>query len=368
MLTINLSSIQSNWRYLVQLAPVKAKVAGVIKANAYGLGAEQIGKALWEAGCREFFVASLEEALLVKKSLPGNAIIYVLGGFRNGDEQIFIDSGLIPVLGSLAAVKRWSKLNSMYGRNDHSVIKINTGMTRLGLNIDEFKSLCLEPALLKACNPVLMMSHLACADKPNHPLNKIQQELFSNCALLAHPIFPKMRFSLANSSGIFLGDTYHFDLLRPGAALYGIAPQKDVLNPMKPVVSLRLPIIQVRTLDERAGIGYGSEIFLEKGGRIVVVAGGYADGLNRTLGANPEGSLHGWHVKSVGRMSMDLTMFDISNVPLSDEQLLQSSIEVINDQFSLDYLSEKNDLLGYEVLTSLGSRYKREYINEVSNA
>jgi alanine racemase len=206
------------------------------------------------------------------------------------------------------------------------------------------------------------MSHLACADERDHPLNLLQRNSFSNCAQLMRPLCPKLRFSLANSSGIFLGNEWHFDLLRPGAALYGINPVPHHSNPMLPVLRLSLPIVQVRKLDAEAAIGYGSSVTLPEGSRIAVVAGGYADGLHRTVGLQPEGYLNGQLVRAVGRMSMDSTMFDISTLELSNDKLLGQQIEVINPRLSLEYLSKKNGSLGYEILTSLGARYERRYL------
>jgi alanine racemase len=361
VLTIDLAAIQSNWLKL-QTIGVGANVAGVIKANAYALGANQVGNALYVVGCREFFFASINEALAARAFLPSDAVIYVLGGVATGDERILIESNLIPVLCSISSIDKWAKANIALGSNASSAIKINTGMTRFGLDVREFEALCNNEKLLRAINPVLLMSHLACADDRDHPLNLLQRRIFSNCARLLQPLFPKLRFSLANSSGIFLGDKWHFDLLRPGAALYGINPVPNNPNPMLPVVRLSLPVVQVRRLDAEAAIGYGSSVTLCEGARVAVVAGGYADGLHRTVGLQPEGYLNGQLVRSVGRMSMDSTMFDISALNLPSDQLLGQQVDVINSAFSLEYLSKKNTSLGYEILTSLGARYQREYL------
>lgn len=367
MLTIDLAAIQSNWLKL-QTFGAGAGVAGVIKANAYGLGADKVGNALYAVGCREFFFASIDEALMARAFLSSDAIIYVLGGIRAGDEHLLIESNLTPVLCSLSAIDGWAKANAVLGANASSAIKINTGMTRFGLDVCEFESLCRNQNLLRAVNPVLLMSHLACADQRDHPLNSQQQHRFANCAKLMRPLLPKLRFSLANSSGIFLGDEWHFDLLRPGAALYGINPVPNNSNPMLPVLRLSLPLVQVRKLDASAAIGYGCSVTLPDGARIAVVAGGYADGLNRTLGVQPEGYLNGKLVRAVGRMSMDSTIFDISLLETPSEQLLGLEIEVINPFLSLEYLSKKNASLGYEILTSLGAgRYPRQYLTGAHN-
>jgi alanine racemase len=366
VLTINLVAIQSNWLKLKKIG-AGANVAGVIKANAYGLGANFVGNALYDVGCREFFFASIGEALAARAFLPKNAIIYVLGGVHAGDEAELIASNITPVLCSISALDRWAKANAALGFCSSSAIKINTGMTRFGLDVNEFGALCRNTDLLRAVNPVLVMSHLACADEPKHPLNILQRDKFSRCANQIKSLIPDVRLSLANSSGIFLGDEWHFDLLRPGAALYGVNPVPDAGNPMLPVVRLSLPIVQVRSIDATAAIGYGSGVTLPEGARIAVVAGGYADGLHRTLGSQPEGYLAGQLVNAVGRMSMDSTMFDISDLTLPDNQLLGQKIEVINSALSLGYLSKKNASLGYEVLTSLGSRYKRKYLTDSIN-
>jgi alanine racemase len=360
VLTINLAAIQDNWKKLRSIT--SANVAGVIKANAYGLGVQAVGDALYEAGCKEFFVASLEEGEAARKFLPSDSIIYVFGDIRANEELRFVEAGLVPVLCSMAGIQRWAEFNNRFGKSAQSAIKTNTGMTRLGLDAHELTWLCKNGELVSACNPILLMSHLACAEDPAHPLNIVQLEKFKKYAEEVRTTLPHMRFSLANSSGIFLGPEWHFDLVRPGAALYGIAPQMNQPNPMKSVLGLTLPIIQIRSLQESACLGYGAEVVLPKGSRIAVAAGGYADGINRTLGHRPEGVLCGYEVQSVGRISMDVTMFDVSSVPMSDEQLLGSSIGVINDRLNVDYLGRKNKSLGYEVLTSLGDRYKREYV------
>ena len=366
MLTIDLAAIQSNWLKL-QAIGSGAAVAGVIKANAYGLGADVVGNALYQVGCREFFLASVDEAIAARRYLPADTVIYVLGGIGINNERLLIDSKITPVLSSGSAVAAWANVNASLGGTAHSAIKINSGMTRFGLDLEEFADLCRDLDLLRAVNPVLVMSHLACADESDNPVNRYQLDKFSACIRLIKPLLPGLRFSLANSSGIFLGDAWHFDLLRPGAALYGINPTPDKSNPMRSVVRLALPITQVRRLNAPAAIGYGGTKVLPEGARIAVVAGGYADGVNRTLGAQPEGYLNEQLIKAVGRISMDSTMFDISNIDLSDDQLIGASIEVINSTITLDYLTHKNKSLGYEVLTSLGSRYKRHYLAGQTN-
>lgn len=360
MLTIDLAAIQQNWLKLCSLS--SSSVAAVIKANAYGLGAREISCALFAVGCREFFVASLTEACEARTYLPRSAIIYVLGGTRSGDNAHYINENLIPVLCSVQDVEAWVVYSKTHKIAARVAIKIDTGMSRLGLSESEFSVLCEDTEALKYLNPCLFMSHLACADEPSHPLNNSQFVVFSRCAKKVREIFSSARLSLANSSGIFLGKPWHFDVLRPGAALYGINPTPSHPNPMLPVVSLSLPIIQVRTLEMPSFIGYGATVHLPPGARLAVVAGGYADGVHRAIGLKPEGLLYGQKVTAVGRISMDSIVFDISAIPLTTTELQGAFITVIGDHAPLDMLMAKDGALGYDVLTSLGRRYQRIYL------
>lgn len=360
VLTIDLNAIQQNWLKLCALT--RSNVAGVIKANAYGLGAAEVGSALYAIGCREFFLASLEEAVAARSYLPGDATIYVLGGLRNVDVVELFARKLIPVICSTYDVERWLKFKTDCGINAAAVLKVNTGMTRFGLDEHDFHLICNDISRLKAINPLMLMSHLACADDVEHQQNYLQLERFLRSFTQIKKNLPAAKASLANSSGIFLGNQWHFDLVRPGAALYGINPVPLKKNPMFPVVRLSLPILQIRRLSAPESIGYGATTSLSASSRVAVVAGGYADGVNRTLGAQPDGMLLGQRVTSVGRTSMDSMIFDISHVIASDDDLMCSSIEVVGEQYSLDRLMKDNQSLGYEVLTSIGSRYKREYL------
>jgi alanine racemase len=360
VLTIDLNAIQKNWLKLDALT--SAAIAGVIKANAYGLGAEEVGKALYAAGCREFFLATFDEAVAARSYLPAGVLIYVLGGLRNIDLTQLHERNLIPVLYSNYDIDKWLIFKKATAANLVAALKINTGMTRFGLDERDFFSLCDKPDRLQAINPALLISHLSCADETDHSQNRNQLQRFAKALEKIRIILPSIRASLANSSGIFLGKEWHFDLVRPGAALYGINPTRLEHNPMCPVLKLALPVVQVRTLDIIESIGYGATANLSAGARIAVVAGGYADGVHRSLGFQPEGLLLGYRVKAVGRISMDSMIFDITNVPVSEDDLMRASVEVIGDLFSLDTLMAKTHSLGYEVLTSLGSRYPRSYL------
>lgn len=364
ILTIDLAAIQSNWRRVnEEIDSSKTCAAAVIKANAYGLGAEEVGLCLYESGCRDFFLATYEEAFTARQFLPLDARIFVLGGAPMGFETQCLQHRLTPVLFSLAEINRWQVACKAHKRIGACAIKVNTGMTRLGLDLNEFSALLEDvSASFAHMQPILIMSHLACADEPSNPLNDLQLKNFLYTVDLCKNLLSGVRFSLANSSGIFLGKEWHFDLVRPGAALYGINPQPQKLSPMRAVVSLSLPVLQIRKLQEDACIGYGASIELQKSSILAVVAGGYADGLHRTIGRQASGVIGKCRVPTVGRISMDTTVFDVSAVNkeiLLDENLM---IEVLGAEFTVDEMAERTSALGYEVLTSLGPRYERHYL------
>ena len=361
ILTIDLGAIQANWLFVKSQAAPAVEVGAVIKANAYGLGASQVALALYEAGCRTFFFATREEACLSNDLLPKDVSLIVLGGVRPGDEVAFVDNQLIPVLYSRESAQRWIDYCEQRAIAAPCVIKIDTGMTRLGLSFDDLLFLTESCFRSPSFNPVLFMSHLACADEHSHPHNQMQLDNFLNVINFFKQYFPQVRCSLANSSGVFLGAPWHFDVLRPGAALYGINPTPHLSNPMKPVVRLSLPILQVKNLLKDVFVGYGASYKATKGSRLAVVAGGYADGVNRTLGAKPLAKLNGLQIEAVGKVSMDTTIFDLGQNQLPENELVGQLIDVIDDEITLDFLMRRNSSLGYEVLTSLGSRYKRVY-------
>lgn len=361
ILTINLDAIASNWRFLSNVA-ASSEVAAVIKANAYSVGAKVIAGHLFQTGCRSFFVTTLDEAFDIKSALPESADIYVLGGVREGDEKLFERENFIPVIFSIEMLHRWKQYSIHRGLYLKTAIKVDTGMSRFGIQPEEF--LAELPSINNDINLVLFMSHLACADEKSHSLNKQQKEKFESLNKKVKSIFPNVKSSLANSSGIFLGSEWHFDLVRPGAALYGINPHPDLANPLRPVINLRLPVLQIKTMESPATVGYSATASVNAGSRLAVVAGGYADGINRTLGSKPQGYCCDQLVEAIGRISMDSTIFDVSSVDASDEMILESGIEVIGDRIALDDLTRKNKSLGYEVLTSMGTRYQRLYVRD----
>lgn len=363
ILTIDLGAIQRNWQLLKLQAQPSVETGAVVKANAYGLGSLRITQALYDVGCRTFFFATKEEALEIKALLPIEANLVVLGGVRHGDEALFISQNIVPVLYSNESVERWLYHCGQQKISVPCFLKVDTGMTRLGLSMDGLTELSVKSFSNPYFNPVVLMSHLACADDYLHPQNQIQLDNFLRAVDFFRNYFPHIRCSLANSSGVFLGSSWHFDLLRPGAALYGINPTPHSSNPMTSVVNLSLPILQVKDLISDVFVGYGASYQVTKGGRLAVVAGGYADGIHRTLGLKPLARLSGNVIEAVGKISMDTTIFDISESKLSEEEILSQLIDVIDNELTLDFLMQRNSSLGYEVLTSLGARYKRVYRN-----
>lgn len=358
ILSIDLPAIQSNWHYVASTLAVNTECAAVVKANAYGVGATQVVGALYQRGCRNFFVVTLDEALDLRKILPSDASLFVLGGLKEGSESLFIDFDLTPVLYSLRAISRWLDFCDTQNVSIPCALKLDTGMTRLGMSLDDLDHFFKEIVHRRSLNPVLFMSHLACADERAHPLNNLQLTRFKNAASKIKAYFPNIKLSLANSSGVFLGSEYHFDMVRIGAALYGINPQRDQVNPLSSTIYLKLPVLQIRELGVPVSVGYGAVGQAGAGSRLAVVAGGYADGIHRTLGLEPIGQIEGVEVSAIGRVSMDSCVFDISSSP----NAFPNYIDVINSNLTLDSLIAKNKSLGYEVLTSLGSRYKREYL------
>jgi alanine racemase len=356
VLTIDLNAIQSNWRY-VSLLLKSAECAAVVKADAYGVGALEVAIALYATGCRTFFLATSEEASELRKSLAQDTNLFVLGGVKDGAESIFSHLNLIPVLYSPKDILRWIDFCDSQQVAYPCAIKIDTGMSRLGLSATEFQDFITHTAMQSWLNPVLLMSHLACADEPQHPLNISQLESFRIAIEKIKFFFPHIKTSLANSSGTFLDKKYHFDMVRIGAALYGINPQPTYSNPLSATIHLKLPVLQIRVVNAPAAVGYGAQEVVALGARLAVVAGGYADGIHRSLGLRPRGIVDGVTLSAVGRISMDTCIFDISKISSFPDY-----ISVIDDVLTLDKLAHENKSLGYEVLTSLSRRFQRKYL------
>ena len=352
-LSVDLPAITGNWRQLSARLRDGCRAAAVVKADAYGLGAAAIAPALLAAGCRRFFVATIDEGLALRPLLPG-AEIMVLNGPWPGGEGDFAAHDLIPVLNSPEQAAGWAAYAA--GRRLPSVLHIDTGMSRLGMSAAEVAALAADRSLVERLGMVLVMSHLACADEPANPMNRRQLAAFQAAAGL----FPGIETSLAASSGLFLGPEWHGHWVRPGAALYGLRPSAGGANPMAQVVRLQGRILQVRDVDAGDTVGYGATHRFAQPGKLAIVAAGYADGLFRSLGNRGTGLLGGWRVPLVGRVSMDLIAFDVTATPPGEAQA-GGVIDIIGPGNTADDLAAAAGTIGYEVLTSLGRRYHREY-------
>lgn len=364
-LTIDLSALAANWRDLSGRSGT-AKCSAVIKADAYGLGTEHVVPALLEAGCEAFFVALPEEGIAVRRIAP-KADIYILNGVHEMSAATMIEAGLIPVLNSLEQIELWSRHCRERGLRSPCAIMVDTGMNRLGLTVEEALAFRARNRAEHLVSPVLMMSHLACAEEPGHPLNRLQRESFQRVA----DVFEDTESSLANSAGIFLDDGYTHDLTRPGISIFGGRPTAGAPNPMRPVVTLEARIVQVRHARKGETVSYGATQTLERDTAIAIVSVGYGDGypragsgagvaLREAVPHGQHGCIGGCRVPLVGRITMDLTLFDVTDVP--DGGLDDGWIELIGPNIPLDEAAAAAGTIGYELLTNLGARYERRYL------
>ena len=353
ILEIDLGAIVANWRLLAAIV-APAQCAAVVKADGYGLGAAPVAKALSAAGCRRFFVATLDEGIALRGALGDEPEIAVLNGPAPGTAVEFPAHNLTPVLNEPGQIEAWRNFAEPRGSLP-AVLHIDTGMSRLGLSAREFAAFA-DLSRWKSIRWRLLMSHLACADTPEHDLNETQRHRFE----AARQRLPRVPASLAASSAIFLGPRYHCDLVRPGAALYGVNPQPGAPNPLRPVVRLQGKILQIREIDRGESVGYGAAHLMEAPGRVATVAVGYADGWLRSLSHRGCGHVGGTRVPLLGRVSMDLLTFDVSAI---DSTLARpgAMIELLGESYGVDEAAADAGTIGYEILTALGSRYHRIY-------
>ncbi len=352
-LTINLGAVVHNWRLLAKLAEPGA-CAGVVKANAYGLGLEPVSRALWTAGCKTFFVALPQEAFELRAYLP-EASIYCLGGLTPSGANDFASHSVRPVLNTMDEVREWAALDS-----DHcAALHVDTGMTRLGLVMEDAANLAANPDLLKRLNLTHVMSHLACADEPAHPLNDVQIANFAHVRTL----FPGLPGSLANSAGTLQGSRFRHDLARPGIALYGGQSVVPCPVDLHPVVTLEARIMQIRSAKAGDVVGYGATRTLNRDSRIAILGMGYADGYYRLVGSHPDAHImvEGHPATMLGRVSMDLIAADITEAHF-DSVRAGMFVDVINAKITVDRVAGWANTIGYEVLTGLSRRYARTHL------
>lgn len=339
-LTIDLTAIAENWRRLNALT--QCDTAAVVKANGYGLGAAEVAGTLAKTGVNRFFVATAQEGAEMRAALGAGVLIAVFAGHRDGDTEVIAAHGLTPMLNSAEQLLR--HLESLPG---HSFgIQLDTGMNRLGMEDAEWAALR-DIALSQA--PKMIISHLACADDPDHPMNARQLRQFTG--MTAGTGVPR---SLAATGGILLGPEYHFEFTRPGVGLYGGHPFEDAA----PVVSLDLPVIQIRDVTEGETVGYGNTWTAGRATRVATLAAGYADGLIRAMGPNAQVYSGDTPAPLIGRVSMDLITVDVTDLPGDPD-----SLSLICSHQGVDDLATAAGTIGYEILTALGARYDRVYLS-----
>ncbi len=361
ILTVDLAAVEANWRALGRRA-LPAECAAVVKADAYGCGLEPVARRLSRAGCKTFFVADLDEARRARAAVP-EATLYVLGSLLPGTAASYAAINARPVIGSLVELAEWDAFCSTQGWRGGAALHVDTGMNRLGVSVNE--AAALAPRIRAENHGInLLMSHLVAAEQPDHPLNARQIAVFREVRLLYRGI-PS---SLANSSGIFLGSSAHCDLVRPGAALYGVNPTPGRGNPMRPAIRLEAHIVQVRSVPKGETVGYGGTWTARHASRIAVIAVGYADGFPRAASASDkvpgaDAIVAGKTCPLAGRISMDLMAVDISALP-ENAARRGDLVTLIGDELPLDDVAAKAGTIGYEILTRLGHRYHRVYRGE----
>jgi alanine racemase len=353
VLEIDLDALVANYRSLADTAK-GAICAAVVKADGYGLGGLEVARALAACGCTHFFVAHVGEGIVLRQALPGIRI-YILHGPPPGAEADCRAHRLIPVLNDPGQIERWAP-RERSSANLAAILHIDTGMNRLGLTENQVQALADRPADLGGLDIDFVISHLVAAEERDNPSNDAQRRRFDEL----RSRLPAAPAGLANSSGIFLGAPFHYDLVRPGVALYGVNPTPGSANPMAEVVNLKGKIVQVREIDRGQGVGYGATYRAAGKRKIATIPVGYADGYPRSLGNRAMASLAGVMVPVVGRVSMDLITIDVSDVP-SGEVHIGAMVDLIGGGVDIDSLAAQGDTIGYEVLTSLAGRFHRVY-------
>lgn len=359
ILTVDLGQLAANWRALRD-AVAPAECAAVVKADAYGLGARRVVPALYAAGCRTFFIALLDEARDIRRLVP-DAVIYALDGVLDGSAEYFARFQVRPVLSSLDEIQEWSRVAQATDQPLPAALHIDTGLNRLGLSARDVRRLAAEPHMAAGVGLNLIMSHLACADEPDHPKNRDQLLTFETLTTL----LPNAHRSIAASDGLMLGPAYHFDLVRPGYALYGGQALSAQLAPVAPVVRLQSKILHIRDIAPGETVGYSATWVADRPSRIAIIAAGYADGVSRAASATNAysgGAVMIGTVRApiVGRVSMDLITVDITDIAPAPQR--GHLVTLIGDGLTLEDAGRASGTIGYEVLTRLGRRFHRTYL------
>lgn len=358
LLTVDLDAIATNYRHLSEYLGPSTECGAVVKADAYGLGLDPVARALWAAGCHCFFVALTQEGLRLRELLP-DAAIHVFNGVEADTAAATAAAGLVPVLNHPGQLEAWAGEAQARAATLPAMLHVDTGMTRLGLSAAEVEALAGAPEQVAGLDLDAVISHLACADDPDHPLNGEQLAQFETALKILVPLRPR-RASLASSSGIFLGAPFHFDLARPGAALYGINLVTSDTSPMTQAIKLQGKILQTRTIDTPSAVGYGATHRAEPGQRIATIGVGYADGFLRSLSNSASAFIGGVRVPVIGRVSMDLITIDVTAVPAVDTHP-GALVDLIGPEHTADDLAREAGTIGYEILSALGQRFERHY-------
>ncbi len=355
-LVIDLSAVRRNYAILDSLSAQSCETAAAVKANAYGLGIGPIANTLQEAGCRTFFVATAGEAIELRAAIGKAGAIAVLHGYDPTYETEYRKFDLTPVLNSLNQIAEYRKAAGKGETQRRAILHFDTGMNRIGIEGKEAEKLNQNKDLLTGVEIALVMSHFISSEEES-PLNPLQNEKFNKIA----KAYKGVRRSICNSSGIFRSKDYHLDLTRPGMALYGLNPQPGKANPMRPVVNLTVPVLQVRDAQAGETAGYNATHRFNKKTTLAVAALGYADGFFRSLGNRSALYWKGRPLPIRGRVSMDLVICDLENLPEKDWPTPGDALEVLGPNQSADDLAAAAGTIGYEILTALGKRYKRHY-------
>ena len=354
-LTIDLAALARNYeRLCAEVAPARA--AAVVKADAYGLGAARVAERLYAHGCRDFFVAQFVEALALRPVLAADATVFVLNGLQPGNEFSAARDGIVPVINSLEQWRQWADAARMLARRLPAVLQFDTGMSRLGVPPEERAALADLVKSEGGIDVLFVMSHLASADDADSDQNGDQLAEMERVTA----DFPQFPVCFANSGGVFLGKTYHGVLARPGIALYGGAPTAGRANPMEPVARLDIAVVQTRTVPTGTRVGYSGTHVTTGPTRLATIAAGYADGMLRSLSGRGAVFCDGVRLPIVGRVSMDSITIDVSALP-EGRLKLGSLVEVLGPHQTLEDVARDAGTIAYEILTSLGHRYERQY-------
>lgn len=358
-LRIDLGTLARNYRALNDLTKSSCETACVVKANAYGLGAEKCAAALYKAGASSFFVATIEEAVKLRKVLPEQTHVYTLNGLSPYKEDIALykEHNVIPVLGSFTEMAQAREVGEL-----QVALHIDTGMNRLGLRWNDVERLYTEKHLLEGLDLRLVISHFTASEDPYNPENATQIVRFREMTERMRPLYPRTRFSLCNSGGLFLGQDSHFDMVRAGLALYGGHPSDSLAeNPMEQCFSLNAPVLQIKPVYKGESVGYNATHIFAKDTYLAVISLGYADGFMR--GLSNRGVLYwkGFPMPIRGLISMDLLVCDLENIPYEKRPKRGDMVELIGTHQTIDDLAKAAETIPYEILTSLNNRYKRVY-------